>query len=223
VSTSFSYPILASIELGVHQLVEQGDAVWRETIARADGFRFSCRQLPGVSCFGREQDSKPGFSEIDRTRVTIDVSRTGLTGFEVERRLQARHIYPELATLQNVLFLFTPGTTERDIATLYTELKTIVHTGSDAERIAVPAPPCIPHIAVLPRVAKFAAKSVVDAAAAVGRVSGETIATYPPGVPIVAAGEIISSDIVEYLQYMQSHGAVIKGASDPALQTFRVL
>ena len=223
VSTSFSYPILASIELGVHQLVEQGDAVWRETIARADAFRLSCRQLPGVTCFGREQDDKPGFAEIDRTRVTIDVSRTGLTGFEVERRLQARHIYPELATLQNVLFLFTPGTTERDISTLYAELKTIVHTGTDVERIAVPTPPSIPHIAVLPRVAKFAAKSVVNANAAVGRVSGETIATYPPGVPIVAAGEIISSDIVEYLQYMQSHGAVIKGASDPALQTFRVL
>ena len=47
VSTSFSYPILASIELGVHQLVEQGDAVWRETIARADAFRLACRQLPG--------------------------------------------------------------------------------------------------------------------------------------------------------------------------------
>jgi Arginine/lysine/ornithine decarboxylases len=87
----------------------------------------------------------------------------------------------------------------------------------------LPAPPSIPHIAVLPRVAKFAPKSVVRAKAAVGRVSGETIATYPPGVPIVAAGEIITSDIVEYLQYMQSHGAVIKGAADPALHTFKVL
>jgi arginine decarboxylase len=222
VSTSFSYPILASIELGVRQLVEQGDRVWRETIARADNFRLACRQLPGVLCFGREH-SKAGFAEFDPTRVTIDVSHTGLTGFEVERRLQARHIYPELATLQNVLFLFTPGTTDRDIAGLYAELKAIVRTGTHAERIAVPAPPSIPRIAVLPRVARFAAKSVVRAKAAVGRVSGETIATYPPGVPIVAAGEIITSDIVEYLQFMQSHGAVIKGAADPALQTFRVL
>ena len=223
VSTSFSYPILASIELGVLQLVEQGDALWRETIARADAFRLTCRQLPGVSCFGREQDFKAGFAEIDRSRVTIDVSHTGLTGFEVERRLQAQHIYPELATLQNVLFLFTPGTSERDTTALYAALKAIVQTGTEAARIAVPDPPSIPQIAVLPRVAKFATKSVVRAKAAVGRVSGETIATYPPGVPIVAAGEIVTSDIVEYLQYMQSHGAIIKGASDPALQTFRVL
>ena len=223
VSTSFSYPILASIELGVLQLVEQGDAVWRETIARADAFRLTCRQLPGVSCFGREQDFKAGFAEIDRSRVTIDVSHTGLTGFEVERRLQAQHIYPELATLQNVLFLFTPGTSERDTTALYAALKAIVQTGTEAARISVPDPPSIPQIAVLPRVAKFATKSVVRAKAAVGRVSGETIATYPPGVPIVAAGEIVTSDIVEYLQYMLSHGAIIKGASDPALQTFRVL
>ena len=139
VSTSFSYPILASIELGVLQLVEQGDALWRETIARADAFRLTCRQLPGVSCFGREQDFKAGFAEIDRSRVTIDVSHTGLTGFEVERRLQAQHIYPELATLQNVLFLFTPGTSERDTTALYAALKAIV-ADRDRRRRGLPCP-----------------------------------------------------------------------------------
>ena len=140
VSTSFSYPILASIELGVHQLVDQGDTLWRETIARADAFRMACRQLPGVSCFGREQDSKAGFAEIDPTRVTIDVSRHRAHRVRGGAPSAGRHIYPELATLQNVLFLFTPGTTERDISALYAELKAIVQTGTDGERIAVPTP-----------------------------------------------------------------------------------
>ena len=75
VSTSFSYPILASLELGVRQLVHEGERIWSQTIARAESFRYACRTLPGITCFGREEATQPGFKDLDRTRVTIDVRR----------------------------------------------------------------------------------------------------------------------------------------------------
>ena len=57
-------------------------------------------------------------------------------------------------------------------------------------------------MAVIPRVAKFAPKRAVPLRDAVGEVSGETVATYPPGAPIIAAGEIVSAETIEYLRTM---------------------
>jgi ornithine decarboxylase len=223
VSTSFSYPILASLELGVRQLVEEGDDLWRATIARAETFRAACRRMPGLACFGDEQQHKTGFTQLDPTRVTIDVSRTGLTGIEFERRLHGRRIYPELATLQNLLFLFTPGTRDEDAHRLYAELEQIAREATRTAAPALPAPPAVPEMAMVPRAAKFSRKTTVALREAIGRISGETIATYPPGVPIVAAGEIVTAEIIEYLQYMHVHGAALKGSADPEFRTLKVL
>jgi len=224
VSTSFSYPILSSIELGVLQLLEDGERLWSDAVDRADRFREVCRTIPGVACFGREQiDRSDGVTAIDATRVTIDVSRTGLTGFEVERRLGAGGIYPELSTLRHVLFLITPGTADEDLDTLGRTLDAICRRPAPATRRRLPPPPPLPEMAVLPRTAKFSAKRSVPLADAIGAVSGETVATYPPGAPVIAAGEIVSEEVVDYLDCLRSHGAVLKGAADPSLRTLRVL
>jgi ornithine decarboxylase len=224
VSTSFSYPILSSIELGVLQLLEDGERLWSDAIDRADRFREACRAIPGVACFGREQIAPShGVTALDATRVTIDVSGTGLTGFEVERRLGAERIYPELATIRHVLFLVTPGTADEDLHRLARALDTICRRPAPATRRTMPEPPPLPTMAVLPRTAKFSPKRSVALAQAVGEVSGETVATYPPGAPVIAAGEIVSGEVVEYLACLRSHGAVLKGAADPSLRTLRVL
>ena len=224
VSTSFSYPILASIELGVRQLVEEGETIWSDTIESAEAFREASRGLLGVTCFGHDQTWKPGFEDFDSSRITLNVSGTGLTGFEFERRLNLRRIYPEMASLQNILFLLTPGTIERDLDTLLRALRDITEgSPHNKQRVVAPPPPGLPDMAVVPRVGKFSAKQPVPLKEAVGKISGESVATYPPGAPIIAPGEIISSEVIEYLQCMKAHGAVLKGAADPSLQTLKVL
>ena len=223
VSTSFSYPILASLEIGIAQLRTEGDRLWRETLDRADALSAACRELPGVRVLGVEHANRPGFADIDRTRVTLELGQTGLTGFDVERRLNARCVYPEMATYRHVLFLVTPGTTDTDVYAVFEALRSILEEASDGRCLASWDPPPMPQRALLPREAKFAPKSRVPIGSAAGKVAGETIATYPPGVPIIMAGEVFSHDVVEYLQAMHRCGAVLKGASDPAFLTVKVL
>ena len=223
VSTSFSYPILASLELGVRQLALSGDVLWTDAIARAEAFRAAARRLPGVTCFGNEMIGMPGFSHFDPTRVTLNVSQSGLTGFAVATALTKERIYPEMATLQHVLFLLTPGSTQQDIDRVMRALKAILPKDRPRAIFSAPAPPPLPDVAVIPREAKFARKRAMPLSEAVGEVSGETIATYPPGAPIIAAGEVVSGEAVEYLECMKRNGAVLRGASDPAFQTMKVL
>jgi arginine decarboxylase len=223
VSTSFSYPILASIELAVRQLADEGDALWTRTIERAEAFRSAVRGLPGLDCFGNEQQGIAGFCQFDPTRVTLDVSGLGLTGFEVEHRLQQSGIYPEMATLQVVLFLITPGTSDEDLRVLYEALETVAADRGRAAVLSLPAPPPPPEMVLIPRAAKFAVKRRIPVSEAIGAVSGETIATYPPGIPIVAAGEVLTADVIDYLRRLHACGAVLKGASDPRFETIRTL
>ena len=225
VSTSFSYPILASIELGVRQLVEEGETLWSQAIARADALRQSVGHIPGITCFGYEQAWKPGFKAFDPTRVTLDVLGTGLTGFEFKQQLNQKYIYPEMATLQHVLFLITPGSSDKDVFTLIQALRGIAEskTGRRLKGPCVLSPPRIPEMGVVPRVAKFARKQVVPISEAADKLSADTVSTYPPGVPIITAGEVTSVEVVEYLRYMRDNGAVLKGISDPTLRTFKIL
>ena len=140
--------------------------------------------MRGLTCFGREQAQagKAGCEDLDATRVTLNVAGTGLTGFEFERRLNRDCIYPEMATLEHVLFLVTPGTNDGDLDTAVRALKNICKQRPHMRRPPSPLPP-VPEMAVIPRVAKFSSKRTVALDAAVGRVSGETVATYPPERP----------------------------------------
>jgi len=108
VSTSFSYPTLASIELAIARHQVDGEESWCRAIQEADRFREHLLDVDNVKTFGNEAAGRRGFSALDRTRVTVDVSATGLSGYEFERLLHEQQIYAEMATARHILLLFTP-------------------------------------------------------------------------------------------------------------------
>jgi arginine/lysine/ornithine decarboxylase len=128
-----------------------------------------------------------------------------------------------MATLQHVLFLLTPGTRDEDVDHLLAALTEILEHDASRRPLPMLPPPPLPERVCSPRVARFSPKRSVPVDLSVGSISGETIATYPPGVPIVTAGERLSAEVVEYLRHMHHHGAALKGASDPRFDTIKVL
>ena len=115
VELSFSYPILASIELASDS---SSKTATRSGIERSSGQRCFASRLraAGHDLLRPRAEGRPGLNDFDPTRVTLNVVDTGLTGFEFERRLHRVSIYPEMATLEHVLFLVTPGTSIEDVA-----------------------------------------------------------------------------------------------------------
>jgi lysine decarboxylase len=81
----------------------------------------------------------------------------------------------------------------------------------------------VPEAVLSPRDAFFAQNETVRADAAVGRVSAELIAPYPPGVPVLAPGELITRDAIESLREVRAEGGRIAYAADPTLETFQVV
>jgi lysine decarboxylase len=90
--------------------------------------------------------------------------------------------------------------------------------------VLVRQPTAFEHEIVMPpRDAFLGAGETVAVDDAIGRISCESIAGYPPGVPALLPGERVTSEVVTYLRELTAAGARLHGAADPTFTTLRVL
>ena len=224
-STSPNYLLLASLDIARMQMAMEG----RERIARAvrlsEGLREAVRGLDGLESFGQEIVGNPGVCGLDATKVTISVRGLGLTGMEAERIL--RHQYKvqcELSDPYNLLFILSMADTETELASLVGALQGLArdHFGQETFSVSMELPE-IPEQRMLPREAFFADKERVALEWAAGRVSAEQVVFYPPGIPVLCPGELVSRELIAYIRRMQGLGRRIVGAEDAELRTLRVI
>jgi lysine decarboxylase len=227
-STSPSSLLLASLDAARRQLAIHGQALLAGTLAAAAHARAAIDAVPGCTVVGERLVGRPGVHGWDPLRLVIDVRGTGCSGYEVAAALRAgSDIHVELATHATLVLVL--GVHEHRAA-----LERLVHDlGATIAEIARPIAPergpvVMPPelsdaLAVAPRDAFLGDAEVVPVDAAVGRVSCEAIAGYPPGIPALLPGERIRAEVVDYLRELAAAGARLHGASDPALATVTVL
>jgi len=229
-STSPSSLLMASLDAARRQLAVHGEALLHETLAGSRQLREKIDSVPGLRTIGADQVGRPGVADWDPLRVVVDVRATGRTGYEVADALrQAYDVQVELAT--QATFVLVLG--------LYQPDADLVRVGGDIEetvkRMGRPSPPTPTEaiqrplstlrydVAVPPRDAFLGDTEVIPVDAAVGRISCESIAGYPPGIPALLPGERITAELVAYLRELRAAGARLHGASDPDFATINVL
>jgi lysine decarboxylase len=226
-STSPSSLLMASLDAARRQLAIHGEALLSETIAAAARARAALDAVPGCMVVGDGFVGRPGVAGWDPLRIVIDVRGTGCTGYEVAAALRASYdIYAELATHATLVLVLGLGQPVAPLERLAHEFAETVR------RIARPGepPPIIRpptgfeyEPAISPRDAFLGDSEAVPVDAAVGRISCEAIAGYPPGVPALLPGEQITAEVVVYLRELTIAGARLHGAADPTFATVRVL
>jgi arginine/lysine/ornithine decarboxylase len=129
-----------------------------------------------------------------------------------------------MGTLQIVLFLISLGVSWSEIRALVNALAKMKGDRSISTRIPVISHPNLPKQVLTPRDAFFAAsKRSLPVMEAIGCVAGETISAYPPGSAVVVAGEVITSEVIAFLQAIKIQGGVLKGASDKNFDTINII
>jgi arginine decarboxylase len=163
----------------------------------------------------------------DPMRIVIDVRGTGCTGYEVAAGLrEAFDIHVELATHATMVLILGLGQPPEDLEHFAHDFAAVVRRiGRPGAAVAlVRAPGAMENeVVVPPRDAFLGEAEVVPVDDAVGRVSAESIAGYPPGIPALLPGERITTELVAYLRELKASGARLHGASDPSFQTIYAL
>jgi arginine decarboxylase len=169
----------------------------------------------------------PGVAAWDPMRIVIDVRQTGRTGYEIADALRADYdVHVELATHATVVLVLGLGQPVEPLESFARDLaETVARTSVPGARAALTRPPAalVNETVVAPREAFLGEFDVVAVEDAVGRVSCESIAGYPPGIPALLPGERITDEVIAYLREISGAGARLHGASDPTFRTICVL
>jgi arginine decarboxylase len=237
-STSPNSLLMASLDAARRQLAVHGELLLDRTIHAAARAREAIEQIPGCAIVGEQWVGRPGIAGWDPLRIVIDVRGTGLTGYEVASALRASYdIHVELATYSTMVLVLGIGQpvepldrVAHDLAESVKRIAPSLTPGSGRARpdpgssvLNQPLAELDAEPAVPPREAFLGISEAVSVEQAVGRISTEAIAGYPPGVPTLLPGERVTADVVGYLRALVDAGARLHGAADPSFRTLRVL
>jgi arginine/lysine/ornithine decarboxylase len=222
-STSPSYLLLASLDAARQQMALEGEKLMTKTLQLADIARNKLAVISHLSIL--EPLDHSGFTYLDRTRLTVNVTQLGLTGFEADAILrQQLGVTAELPLPRHLTFIISLGNTTEDIDKLlqaFTLLSQSPHSPVSPSP-HLPVPPS-PHSPVSPREAFFAPTITLPVEQTPNRICAELICPYPPGIPVLMPGEAIAPEAIDYLRQVLALGGTITGCSDPTLKTLKVI
>lgn len=226
-STSPNGLLLVSLDAARRNLAVNGERLLGETLSAIDEVVDRIDLLPGLYVAGSDLRGHTGVHDTDPLRIVVDTRGTGESGFVLADFVRERHdVIPELATDTVVVFVVGIAEEHLNLERLYEALK---DASSSIEPRREPATPIdlresfALEMVVSPRKAFLAANEVIPVDDAVGRVSGESISVYPPGIPALLPGERITQQLVDHLRRQVAQGARLHGASDKELRTIHVL
>jgi arginine/lysine/ornithine decarboxylase len=226
-STSPSSLLLASLDGARRQMALHGEQLLHETLQAINACHEKLVTIPGIALVDRFFVGRPGIAGYDPMRIVVDVRETGRTGYEIADALRRSYdVIPELATQATIVFLVGLGERRETLLRLAGDLEEVVKRIATEGSIApVVRPPASlrNEMAVSPREAFLGEAEQVAVEDAVERVSCESIAGYPPGIPALLPGERISVATIDYLRELVATGARLHGASDPRFERVHVL
>jgi arginine decarboxylase len=226
-STSPSYLLLASLDAARQQMAVAGQELMSQTIELAQSARAKIAQIDRLSVVELATPT-PGCKYLDPTRLTVTVTDLNLTGFAADQILTTElGIVAELPSIQHLTFIISLGNRQADIDRLVGALTELaINHGTDLPlnlpSIELPNQ-ALTEMVMTPRQADRSPQTSVPIDRAVGRVSAESVCPYPPGIPVLIPGEIITVAALNYLQQILELGGELVGCNDPSLGQIRVI
>ncbi len=223
-TSSASYLLMCSLDIARKQLATIGCDMLEETLKLAAWAREEINRIDGLYAFGKELVGTPGCFDFDETKLGINVSGLGYTGYQMESKLRKEYnIQIELSDLCNILAIVSIGDRKQDLEALVNALKDISSKTQAVEYRSTVMIPNNPKMIVSPRDAFYSTKKTVLLEESVGEIAGEMVMAYPPGIPVICMGERVTKEIVDYIKVLKAEKCELQGAADPYVDYLRVL
>ena len=221
-TTSPAGSILASIDGARALMAARGVELLGSLVRTVAAARQRLQRIPGVLVPGPE-DFLPG--RFDPAKLVVVLAGSGASGIDVEGDLLDSAVPVEMADQDTVVPIVTIADTDHSVARLVDTLTTAIlrHAGQPRPVSTSVQWGPVAVAAMTPRDAFFADHATVDAASAVGRVCAEVVAPYPPGIPVLVPGEVVTAEVMRSLRATHAAGTRLAYAADPTLRTLQVV
>lgn len=223
-TTSGSYLLMSSLDISRRNLVQRGKQVFSKVIQMADYAREEINAIGGYYAFGRELINGNSIFDFDPTKLSVHTRDIGLAGIEVYDLLRDEYdIQIEFGDIGNILAYLSIGDRSQELERLVSALAEIRRRFQMDSNGLLSQEYIDPEVVTSPQEAFYAAKRSVPLKDSAGLVCSEFVMCYPPGIPILAPGERITQDILDYIEYARVKGCSLTGPEDPEILNINVL
>ena len=223
-TTSGSYLLLSSLDISRRNLALRGEEAFKRVAGLARYARKEINLIGGYYAYSKELINGDSIFDFDETKLSVNTLEVGLAGIEVYDLLRDEYdIQIEFGDLGNILAYLSIGDRPRDIERLVSALAEIRRRFAKDPAGLMKQEYIGPEVAVSPQDAFYADKESLPIMETDGRICSEFVMCYPPGIPILAPGERITKDILDYIQYAKEKGCSMTGPEDPAIERLNVL
>ena len=223
-TTSASYLLLSSLDISSRNLALRGEESFAKVMDMAEYARNEINSIGGYYAYGKDLVNGTSIFDYDVTKLSVYTLGIGLAGIEVYDLLRDEYdIQIEFGDICNILAYISIGDRIQDIERLVGALEDVERLYKKDSTGMLSGEYIAPTVVISPQRAFYSEKISVPVKEAAGKISGEFVMCYPPGIPILAPGEMITQEIVEYILYAKEKGCSMQGTEDPGVNHLMVL
>lgn len=223
-TTSGSYLLMSSLDISRRNLVMRGKEVFAKVVRMAEYAREEINAIGGYYAYGKELINGNSIFDFDPTKLSIHTRDIGLAGIEVYDILRDEYdIQIEFGDIGNILAYLSIGDRPQELERLVSALAEIRRRYQRDPNGLLSQEYIAPEVVHSPQEAFYAGKRSLPLRECVGHVCSEFVMCYPPGIPILAPGERITQEILDYIEYAKRKGCSMTGPEDPDIEHINVL
>ena len=223
-TTSASYLLLSSLDISRRNLALRGRESFAAVVKMAEYARNEINAIGGYYAYSKELVNGTSVYDYDVTKLSVHTQGIGLTGIEVYDLLRDEYdIQIEVGDIGNILAYISIGDRIRDIERLVGALADIKRLYERDGSDLVSGEYIQPDVVMSPQTAFSANKESVPIRQTDGMICAEFVMCYPPGIPILAPGERITKEIIDYILYAGEKGCSLQGTEDPKVAYLKVI
>lgn len=223
-TTSGSYLLLSSLDISRKWLAVHGKEIFGKVVKMAQYAREEINKIGDYYAYSKELINGDSIYDFDITKLSVNTFDIGLAGIEVYDILRDEYdIQIEFGDLSNILAYISVGDRVQDLERLVSALSEIRRRYKKSKGGMIKQEYINPQVAVSPQVAFYSNKKSIALKDSVGQVCSEFVMCYPPGIPILAPGEKITKEIIDYIEYAKEKGCFLTGTQDMEVNNINVI
>ena len=223
-TTSGSYLLMSSLDLARRDLVLHGKEIFKKVTEIAEYARSEINKIGGYYAFSKELIDNDAVYDFDITKLSIFTREVGLAGIEVYDLLRDEYgIQIEFGDIGNILAIISVGDRNLAIERLISSLSEIKRLHSKDKAGMFDHEYINPEVVLTPQEAFYSPKISVPMNESNEKICAEFVMCYPPGIPILAPGERITKEILDYIDYAKEKGCFLTGTEDAKIENINIV